>query len=147
MAPRKRTPHNENSSVKKKLDKLADDVKNLPPERQDKLKIILSKKAYSTENAVSFLGISMSTLRRLMHSGFIKFFRVGSRIRIASDEIERFRNTVTLKEAADILGVHTLTIRRLIKRGKLKAFRIGRPYRIAIADIEQIMQSNEHITR
>lgn len=139
MAQRKRTPNNENGSVEKKLDKLADDIKKLPKTRQDQLKDLLGKRAYSPQDAVSMLGISMSTLRRLMHSGVIKFFRIGRRLRIAYDEIERFRNTVNLEEAAKILGVHPQTIRRMIVSGKLPAFRIGRPYRIAVADIEKIM--------
>lgn len=144
MEPRKRSSHHENGSIKKKLDKLANDVKKLPAARQDKLKDLIGKRAYSTQNAAALLGISISTIRRLMHNGEIKFFRVGVRIRIASDEIERFGNMVNLKDAADILGVHSLTIRRLIKRGKLPAIRIGRPYRIAISDIEKIMESGTY---
>ena len=140
MEQRKRPSSTKNGGIKKKLDKLADDIKKLPPDRQDKLKNLIGKRAYSSKDAAAILGISYSTIRRLMHAGVIKFFRIGPRIRVSSDEVERFQNTVNLKEAADILGVHALTIRRLIKSGKLPAFRIGRPYRIAIADIEKIME-------
>jgi excisionase family DNA binding protein len=141
MESRKRSSNNENSGIKQKLDKLADDIKKLPPERQDRLKDLMVKRAYSTENAAKQLGISLSTLRRFIKSGAIKYFRLGKRMRISADEIEKFGNVVNLKEAADILGVHPLTVNRLIKSGRLKAYRIGRPYRIAISDLEQFMQS------
>ena len=143
MESRKRSSNNENSGIKQKLDKLADDIKKLPPERQDRLKDLMGKRAYSTENAAKQLGISVSTLRRFIKVGVIEYFRVGNRIRFSSDEIERFGNVVNLKEAADILGVHALTIRRLIKSGKLRAHQIGRPYRIAISDLELFMQSEK----
>jgi excisionase family DNA binding protein len=141
MESRKRAPHHEDGSIKKKLDKLAEDIKKLPHERKDKLKEVISQQAYSPKDAAMMLGISLSTIRRLMTCGEIKFFRIGNkRIRIASDEIERFKNSVTLGDAAKMLGVHGLTIRRLIKSGKLRATRIGRPYRIAIADLKYIME-------
>lgn len=141
MASRKRTPHSKGGGIDEKLDKLADDIKKLPAERQDRLKELIGKRAYSTKDAAAQLGISVSTLRRFLRAGVISFFRVGPRIRFSSDEIERFGNVVNLKEAADILGVHALTVTRLIKSGKLPAHRIGRPYRIAISDLEQFMQS------
>ena len=138
----KRPSHSKSDSrISKKLDKLADDIKKLPAERQDKLKNLISKKAYSTKDAAIQLGISVSTLRRFLRAGVISYFRVGPRIRFSADEIERFGNVVNLKEAAEILGVHTLTVNRLIKNGKLRAHRIGRPYRIAISDLELFMQS------
>jgi len=140
MESRKRTPHNENGGINAKLDKLAEDIKKLPTERQDKLKGLIGMKAYSTQNAAIMLGLSVSTLRRLIRNGEIKFFRLGTRIRIDANEIERFGNMVNLKQAADILGVHGLTIRRMIKSGSLKAIKIGRPYRIEISEIERIMQ-------
>lgn len=142
MESRKRPSNNEDGGIKKKLDKLAEDVKKLPPERQDRLKDLIGKRAYSTENAAKQLGISVSTLRRFLKAGVIAYFRVGNRIRFSSDEIERFGNVVNLREAADILGVHTLTVTRLIKSGKLPAHRIGRPYRISITDLEKFMESD-----
>jgi len=142
---RKRAPNIKDSSIEKKLDKLASDVKKLPPERQNKLKDLIGKRAYDTEDAAEQLGISVSTLRRFMSTGAISFFRVGNRIRFSSEEIERFGNNVSLKDAADILGVNSVTIRRLIKSGKLPATRIGRPYRIAVTDIEAIMLSEINV--
>jgi len=144
MESRKRSPHNKDGGIKKKLDKLVDDIKKLPTERQDKLKDLMAKRAYSTRDAAAQLGISVSTLRRFIKAGVISHFRVGPRIRFSADEIKRFGNVVNLKEAADILGVHTLTIRRLITSGKLPAHQIGRPYRIAISDIEKIMESGTY---
>lgn len=124
----------------KKLDKLADDIKNLPANRQERLKGLLEKRAYSTKDAAEQLGISLSTLRRLMRAGMIDFFRISQKIRIASEEIDRFGNSVSLKEAAKILDVHTLTISRLIKVGKLKSHRIGRAYRIPLEELNLFMQ-------
>lgn len=144
MEPRKHPSHNEDGSIVRKLDKLADDIKKLPEDRQDKLKELISKRAYSTKDAAAQLGISVSTLRRFLRAGVISFFRVGPRIRFQADEIERFGNVVNLKQAADILGVHPLTVTRLIKSGKLKAHRIGRPYRIVISDLEKFMQSETY---
>jgi excisionase family DNA binding protein len=141
MESRKRSSNNENGGVKKKLDKLANDIRKLPAERQDKLKDLMVKRAYSTKDAAAQLGISVSTLRRFLKAGVISYFRVVPRIRFSAKEIERFGNVVNLKEAADILGVHPLTVNRLITSGKLPAHRIGRPYRIAISDLEQFMQS------
>lgn len=144
MESRKRASHHENSRIKQKLDKLANDVKKLPQERQDELNKVINQRAFSPQDAAPMLGISLSTIRRLMRTGEIKFFRIGTkRIRISSEEIERFKNSVTLGSAAKILGVHGYTIQRLIKSGKLPATRIGRPYRIAISDLEQFMKSQE----
>jgi excisionase family DNA binding protein len=144
MESRKRASHHEDGSIKEKLDKLAEDVKKLPQERKAKLQEAISQQAFSPQAAAVMLGVSLSTIRRLMKTGEFKFFRIGTkRIRIAAEEIDRFRNSVTLGEAAKVLGVNGITIRRLIKSGRLHATRIGRPYRIAMADIEAIMQSDK----
>lgn len=144
MESRKRASSFSKGRIEEKLDKLANDIKKLPEERQDKLNSLINKRAYSTKDAAAQLGISVSTLRRFLRAGVISFFRVGPRIRFSSDEIERFGNVVNLKQAADLLGVHPLTVTRLIKSGKLQAHRIGRPYRIAISDLEQFMQSETY---
>lgn len=141
MESRKRASHHEDGGINKKLDKLANDIKKLPQERKDRLKDVINQRAFSPQDASVMLGISLSTVRRLMKAGEFKFFRIGTkRIRISAEEIERFGNSVTLREAATMLGVHELTIRRLIKSGRLPATRIGRPYRIAIADLNSIME-------
>ena len=142
MEPRKRAP-NDKGRIAEKLDKLADDIKKLPNERKDMLKEVIHQRAYSSKDAAALLGISLSTIRRLMALGEIKFFHIGKkRIRIAADEIERFGNSLTLGASAKMLGVHNVTIRRLIKSGRLKATKIGRPYRIAIDDLESIMEGD-----
>ena len=125
MESRKRSPHNKDGSIKKKLDKLADDIKKLPTERQDKLKDLMTKRAYSTRDAAAQLGISVSTLRRFLKAGVISHFRVGPRIRFSADEIKRFGNVVNLKEAADILGVHTLTISALLQAVNFRRIRLA----------------------
>ncbi len=105
------------------------------------LKEVIYQRAYSSKDAAALLGISLSTIRRLMSLGEIKFFYIGKRrVRIAADEIERFGNSLTLGASAKMLGVHSVTIRRLIKSGQLKATKIGRPYRIALSDLEHIME-------
>jgi excisionase family DNA binding protein len=142
MESRKRASNPKNGSIKKKLDKLAEDIKKLPQDRKEKLKELIRNPAYTTKEAADRLGVSFSTVRRLMKTGEFKFFRVGNSVRIASSEVDRFFNMVTLKEASGILGVHEITIRRLIKSGKLPSFRIGRCYRIDISDIEKIMQED-----
>lgn len=140
MEQRKRPPHDE-GRIAKKLDKLADDIKKLSPERKEVLQEAITQRAYSPKDAAVLLGISLMTVRRLMASGKLKFFRIGTkRIRISADEIEPYTNTVNLCDAAKILGVHDLTIRRLIKSGRLRAIRLGHFYRIANADIEHIME-------
>ena len=142
MEPRKRAPNDE-GRIAKKLDKLAEDINNLPQERQDIIKEVIHQRAYSSKDAAALLGISLSTIRRLMALGEIRFFHIGKRrIRIAADEIERFGNSLTLGASAKMLGVHNVTIRRLIKCGQLKATKIGRPYRIAISDLERVMEGN-----
>ncbi len=92
-------------------------------------------------DAAGILGISVSTLRRLMRTGRIKYFRINHHIRILASEIERFQSDISINEAADILGVHTVTIRRLIESGKLPAHKVGRPYRIAVVDLHKLMVS------
>lgn len=149
MEPRKRTPPSKKSSIEnkrqekvdEKLNKLAEDVKKLPPERQARFKELLTKKAYTTEEAAKQLGVSISTVRRLMRAGKIAFFKVGPRIRISLSEIDRYGDCVTLKQAADILGVHKLTVTKLIKTGQLPAHRVSWPYRIYISDLEKFMES------
>lgn len=143
MESRKCPPHPKDGGVKKKLDKLAEDIKKLPQDRKDLLKKSIERKAYSTREAADMLGIAYTTLRRLMMSGEIKYIKITSRcIRISADEIERFRNFVTMKKAAKMMGIADLTVRKLVDAGRLKAFRIGRPWRISIADIEKFMKGD-----
>lgn len=144
MESRKRASHPKGGSIDKKLDKLADDIKKLPRNRKSKLEELISNRAYSTKDAAASLGVSFSTVRRLMKNGEINFFRIGNSVKITASEVDRFSNMVNLQQAADILDVHAITIRRLIISGKLPALRIGRCYRIATSDIEKIMKEGIH---
>jgi len=144
MASHERTPNSE-SRIKEKLDKLCDDIEALPQHRQKKLRDLLEKKAYSCQEAADLLGISLSTIRRLIEKGHIKSFRIGSLIRVSSEEIERFgmaEDMINLAEAAKMLGVANVTIRRMMRSGKLEGFRVGMkgPWRISIQSIEKLMR-------
>ena len=81
-----------NTRISKKLDKLADDIKKLPAERQDKLKNLISKKAYSTKDAAIQLA---SPSLHCPFSGLELFlFSRRPSYQIPADEIERFGNVV-----------------------------------------------------
>lgn len=148
MEQRKRSSRHEDGSIARKLDKLASDIKKLPPARRDKLKEVVERRAYTTQEVANILGVSYSGLRRYLLSGEIKFFRTGLRgIRISADEVERFSNLVTMKTAAEMLGVAQLTLKKLVASGRLKAYRIGRPYRISKTDIDEFMKGESHPTK
>ena len=144
MASHERTPNAE-SRIKNKLDKLADDIEDLPQPRKKKFRELLEKKAYSCQEAAILLGISLSTIRRLIAKGHIKSFRVGNLLRVSQEEVVRFgagEDTINLLEAAKMLSVATVTIRRMMRTGKLEGFRVGMrgPWRISIKSIEDLMK-------
>ena len=144
MEPRKHSQDTKKSRIEKKLKTLVDSVKNLPDDRKEALKETLSEeviqRAYSTKEVASKLGISNITVRRLIQAGKMKYFKIGPRIRIPSEELAPFEDWVTIDEAAQILGIAPLTVRRMIKRGDLKSTRAGaRLHRIARADVEEII--------
>ena len=144
MESRKRTPSIKGSvDIEAKLDKLAEDISHLPDNRKEELKEMLHKKAFSVQDTAGILGISVATLRRLMRSGRIEYFRITNRIRIPAEEIERFQSNLTIGETAEILNVHPETVRRLIKSGRLPAVQIGRPFYIALADLKKLMESEK----
>lgn len=87
----------ETSSVDERLDKLAEDIKKLPPDRIEALERLvaqMSKKAVSLKEAAEMLGVSVDTIRRAIKSGRLKAFQLNDRgnYRIPMEEIERFMN-------------------------------------------------------
>lgn len=85
----------EDRSLEERLDKLADDIKQLPPDRieaLERLVISMSKRAVSLREAAEILGVSVDTIRRAIKSGSLKAFQInkGGNYRIPIEEIERF---------------------------------------------------------
>ncbi len=88
---------NEARSIDERLDKLAEDIKKLPPDRIEALERLvgqMSKKAVSISEAAVLLGVSIDTIRRAIKSGSVKAFQITARgnYRIPIEEIERFMN-------------------------------------------------------
>lgn len=84
----------ETSRLKEKLDKLAEDIKKLPPDRANKLESIirsLEKKAVTLREASEILSASIATVRRAVKSGKLKSFQLnaGGNVYIPLEEIER----------------------------------------------------------
>ncbi len=81
--------------VEERLDKLAEDIKKLPPDRVEKLEKLvksMNKRAVGLKEASEILGVSIITLRRAIKSGTIKAFQLntaGSWL-VPIDEVERF---------------------------------------------------------
>lgn len=85
----------EDRSIKERLDKLAEDIKKLPPERVAKLEKIIhsmEKRAVSIKEAAAILGVSIVTIRRSIKGGSLKAFQLNEsgKWRVPIDEIDRF---------------------------------------------------------
>lgn len=140
----KRSSHTKSSRIKQKLDKLAEDVKNITSERQEALKELMNKRLYTSEEAAELLGLSFPSIRRAITIGRLKIVRVGRFVRIPAHEIERLlqesEGTLSVSEAAKILNINPTMVRLLIKRGELKGFRFadaGR-FRIPKNEVERV---------
>lgn len=144
MESRKRSPRHEDSSINAKLDKLAEDIKNLPGRRKKLLAGMMQKRLYDSKEACEILGISLPSLRRSIKLGRIRTVYVGRFLRIPSEEIERLvqgeEGLLNTEEAAELLNVSTETIRVLIRAGKIQAFRFAEsgPYKILKSEVERI---------
>jgi excisionase family DNA binding protein len=96
MESRKRQERpDEDRSITERLDKLAADIRNLPPDRVDQLeKVIRSmeKKVLSLKEAAEMLDVSVDTIRRAIKSGNLKAFQINKagNWKIPIEEIERF---------------------------------------------------------
>lgn len=87
--------NDENSRIKKKLDKLAEDIKRLPPERIDQLEKLvhsMGKKVVSLKKAAEILDVSVDTVRRAIKSGKLQAFQINEagNWKIKIEELERF---------------------------------------------------------
>lgn len=87
--------NDEDSSIKKRLDKLAEEIKKLPPERIDELERLvhsIGKKVVSIKEAAEILDTSIDTIRRAIKSGSLKAFQLNKagNWRIPIEELERF---------------------------------------------------------
>ena len=85
----------ETSRIKKKLDKLAEEIKRLSPERIDQLEKLvhsLGKKVVSLKEAAEILDVSVDTVRRAVKSGVLKAFQINKagNWKISIEELERF---------------------------------------------------------
>ena len=84
-----------NSSIKEKLDKLAEDIKKLPPDRIDELEKIIQtmgKKVVTLKEAAEMLDLHVDTIRRAIKAGSLKAFQINKAgsWRIPMEELERF---------------------------------------------------------
>jgi excisionase family DNA binding protein len=85
----------EDRGVEDKLDKLADNIRKLPPRRIAQLEKILQsfeKKVLSIKEAADILDVSADTIRRAIKNGSIKAFQINKagNWKIPIEEIERF---------------------------------------------------------
>jgi excisionase family DNA binding protein len=85
----------EDRSIDERLDKLAEDIRKLPPERLKQLEKFLrslDKKALSLREAARMMGVSIDTVRRAVKSGKLKAFQLneGGVYRISTEELDRF---------------------------------------------------------
>ena len=146
MESRKRASHNEDGSMKDRLDKLADDIKGLPSRRKEVLKDLMKHKLYDLKETAAILGITVPAVRAAVKKGRIKTIHVGRFVRIQADElesvIEKEEGYISTREASEVLGVTSLTIRTLIGRGELKAVRFleDGPYKIPLSEVERFMK-------
>ncbi len=87
----------ENSSIKERLDKLAKDLKELPPDRIEELEKIvhsMGKRVVTIKEAAQMLDVHVDTIRRAIKSGSLKAFQLNKAgsWRISMEELERFIN-------------------------------------------------------
>ncbi len=85
----------ENGRLKKKLDRLAEDIKKLPPERIDQLEKFvhsMDKKVVSLKEVATMLDVSVDTIRRAIKSGELKAFQINKsgNWKVSIEEVERF---------------------------------------------------------
>lgn len=85
----------EDSRLKERLDKLAEDIKKLPPTRVKQLEKLIhsmTKKVVSIKEAAEMLDVSIDTIRRAIKSGSLKAFQLNKKgnWKITIEELERF---------------------------------------------------------
>lgn len=85
----------EDRGVKQRLDKLADDIRKLPPDRIEQLEKLvrsMGKKVVSLKEAAEILDVSVDTIRRAVKSGSLRAFQINKagNWKISIEELERF---------------------------------------------------------
>lgn len=96
MESRKRSQnHDEDRGLKERLDKLAQDIEDLPPDRIEKVEGLvksMTRGAVGLRQAASLLGVSVQTLRRAIKSGALRAFQINraGNWSVPMEEIERF---------------------------------------------------------
>lgn len=85
----------EDSGLKERLDKLAEDIKKLPPDRIKQLEKLIhsmGKKVISIKEAAEILNVSKDTIRRAIKAGAIKAFQINKmgNWKISIEELEKF---------------------------------------------------------
>jgi excisionase family DNA binding protein len=91
---RKKRP-DEDRSIDERLDKLANDIRKLPPERIKQLEKVMKsmgKKVLSLKEAAEMLDVSIDTIRRAIKSGSLNAFQLNKEgnWKIPIEEVERF---------------------------------------------------------
>ena len=86
---------NNKKNIKQRLDKLKDDIENLPPEqieKVEKLMHVMGKKVLSIREAAEMFDLSQDTIRRAIKSGSLQAFQLNKmgNWKIPIEEIERF---------------------------------------------------------
>jgi len=77
----------------RRLKKLADDLRQYPPERLEELETMLTQpesKWFSVEGIAAELSVSKETVRRWIRSGKLKTYRAGRQYRISPDDLRAF---------------------------------------------------------
>lgn len=87
--------NDEDRSIKERLDKLAEDIKKLPPDRIEKVEKLLKsmdKKAVSLKEAAGILGVSIDTVRRAIKAGTLRAFQLNRKGNwmVPLEEVEGF---------------------------------------------------------
>lgn len=89
-----------NKKIKERLDKLTEEIRNLPLEKIDQLEKLLhamGKKVISIKEAAEILDLSIDTVRRAIKSGSLKAFQLNKmgNWKIPIEEIERFMKGIS----------------------------------------------------
>jgi excisionase family DNA binding protein len=82
-------------SLKERLDKLAEDIKKLPPERIESLEKLIrasKKQVHSIQDVADILGVSKDTVRRAIKAGRLRAFQLVPRgmMYISQEELDRY---------------------------------------------------------
>lgn len=82
-------------NLKSRLDKLKEDIENLPPEKVEKVEKLMhmmGKKVLSIKEAAEMFDLSQDTIRRAIKAGSLKAFQLNKmgNWKIPIEEIERF---------------------------------------------------------